>query len=76
MARVDTLLRAFLSDPIIKDKYGVDPKDYKTINDALVSKEPIVKAIAIILKKVGLETESDKKAIHQEVIGYLNRIVK
>lgn len=73
MAREDKILKAFLSDPIIKDKYGVDIENYQTIGQALSSNEPIVQVIAKIIQGMDSDNEMNEKAIYQQVIGYLNR---
>jgi hypothetical protein len=73
MARADKILKTFLSDSIIKDKYNVDSEDYPTLTHALNSDVPIVKAIAIIIQDVSSEIEMNDKQLYQKVISFLNR---
>ncbi len=75
MARNDKILQVFLSDPLIKDKYSVDASKFQTVESALQSKIPIVRAIAMIIDEFGSE-KNDQSAIYQHVISYLNKVAE
>jgi len=72
MKRSDKIFRTFLQDEIIKEKYEINLEEYPTVNKALESENPIVKAIALII--TGLESDNmADKDIHTQVVNYLNR---
>lgn len=73
MLREDKILKSFLSDSIITDKYEIDPEMYQTIDEALASPEPIVKAIAMIIRGMDHSSSMNEKTLYQQVVNYLNK---
>lgn len=69
MAKNDNLLKAFLADPILKEKYGVDVENIDSLADAEKSEFPIVRVIAKIVK-----SGQDDQATYSEIINYLNEV--
>lgn len=72
MAREDKILQTFLSDPIIKEKYGVETEEYLTIEQALESNEPIVCAIAMIIEGLDKDSGMNDRTLYQRVTNHLN----
>ena len=70
MTKKDTLLKAFLADPILKDKYELDPDSINSLADAGKSEIPIVRVIAKIVK-----SGQDDQATYNEIINYLNNVL-
>lgn len=73
MAREDKILKVFLSDPLLKEKYEVDSEEFTNVEIASHSKVPIVRAIAMIISGLNPDNEMNEKAIYQQVISYLNK---
>lgn len=80
MARKDEILKAFLTDSLIEEKYGAQIKDCDveklTLSIALDSKIVIVKTIAILIDRYqnNIITGTNKDAlIYKEIITYLNK---
>lgn len=67
----DKLLQAVLNDQQLIDVYGFDPDDYYSINDALGSDIPIIKAIATIVERH--EQKVSDKEIYTEVSNQIIR---
>lgn len=75
MARKDDLLTAFLSDSIIREKYGIEENSIISFNEALDSDIPIVKMLAVIVQNYTTHrnsTPSSEQNLYNEVINYLN----
>lgn len=80
MARKDEILKAFLTDALIEEKYGAQIKDCDieklTLSKALDSKIVIVKTIAILIDRYqnNIIGGTNKDAlIYKEIITYLNK---
>lgn len=67
MAKKDNLLKAFLADPILKEKYEVDADSIDSLAEAEKSDAPIVRVIAKIVK-----SGQEDQATYNEIINYLN----
>lgn len=67
MAKKDNLLKSFLADPLLKEKYGVDADSIDSLAEAEKSDVPIVKVIAKIVK-----SGQEDQATYNEIINYLN----
>jgi hypothetical protein len=74
MTNEDKMLQQVLSDNNLSSVYKYDPDDFKTIKDALQSDNPIVVAVAKIIRGINGSTEkSIQKEIYNEVFNYLNQ---
>jgi hypothetical protein len=71
MARKDDILKSFVSHSIIKEKYGITNAP-ETIREALVSDEPIIKAIAVIIDNTATASPQSEMALYRTVTTYLN----
>jgi hypothetical protein len=67
MAKKDNLLKAFLADPFLKEKYEVDAESINSLADAEKSDVPIVRVIAKMVK-----SGQDDQQTYTEIINYLN----
>jgi hypothetical protein len=73
MARKDEILMNFLEHNIIAEKYNIQPKELpKTVRDALNSKHPIVKAIALIVDQLEPTYKITDSALRNLITQYLN----
>lgn len=70
MANKDNLLKAFLADPILKEKYGIDADDIGSLTEAEKSDVPIVRVIAKIVK-----SGQEDQPTYNEIINYLNEML-
>ncbi len=74
MNNKDKMLQLVLSDEKLSTFYEFNADDFPTIEDALISENPIVVTVAKIIK--GVAGSSDRgvfKEIYNEVINYLNQ---
>jgi len=71
MSRKDEQLKAFLSDSKLIKEYKLDPSKYKTIAEALASKDPIIWTIATIIDK----EDSSEQSVYGEVVNKLNSVL-
>lgn len=76
MTKEDKLLQAVLSDLTLRDHYDYDPNEYTTLNEAELAPEPIVRAVAMIIKELKGINGSDadktkKKTAYNAVFNYL-----
>jgi hypothetical protein len=74
MTNEDKMLQLVLSDTNLSSFYEYNADDFQTINDALESENPIVVAVAKIIR--GLQYDSDasrRKEIYNEIFNYLNK---
>jgi len=74
MTNEDKILRLVLSDPNLSAFYEYNADDFRTVNDALGSENPVVAAVAKIIR--GIKGNSDKgeqKEVYNEVFNYLNK---
>lgn len=67
MAKKDNLLKAFLADPILAEKYEIDAESINSLADAERSDVPIVRVIAKMVK-----SGQDDQQTYTEIINYLN----
>jgi hypothetical protein len=72
MARKDEILKSFISHPLIKEKYSREATLPATIREALVSEEPIIKAIALIIENTETSSPQSDLALYRTVTQYLN----
>lgn len=67
------MLRMVLNDRRLVEAYGYNPLDYNDLNDALDSDNPVVVAVAKIIKDLdGSTNPSDQKRVYTTVFNYLN----
>jgi len=67
MAKKDSLLKAFLADPILAEKYGIDASSINSLADAEKADVPIVRVIAKMVK-----SGKEDQQTYTEIINYLN----
>jgi hypothetical protein len=73
MARKDDILISFLQHDIIKDKYQIENNELpKTVREALNSKEPIIKAIGLIVENLEAASPTTDNALRNLITQYLN----
>lgn len=74
MSNEDKMLQLVLSDNHLSSFYEYNPNEFENIEDALEAENPIVVAVAKIIR--GINGKSDKsvyKDIYNEVFNYLNQ---
>ena len=74
MSNEDKMLQLVLSDSNLSSFYEYNAEDFTTIEDALEADNPVVVAVAKIIR--GVAENSDKgvhKSVYQEVFNYLNQ---
>lgn len=76
MTKEDKLLQAVLSDLTLRDHYDYDPNEYTTLGEAEYAPEPIVRAVAMIIKGLRGINGSDadkakKRTAYDTVFNYL-----
>jgi len=73
MARKDDILKSFLEHEILEEKYGISKNELpKTVNDANLSREAIIKTIALIIDNKESHLPSDDKQLNRIISQYLN----
>lgn len=73
MTQKDKMLRLVLNDPKLQEAYGYAPDEYESIYDALSSDNPIVVAVAKIIKELnGSDDPSEQKRVYKTIFTYLN----
>ena len=70
MAKKDNLIKAFLADPLLKEKYDFNADSINTLAEAEVSDIPIVRVIAKIVKSGQVD-----QVTYTEIINYLNEVL-
>ena len=69
----DKMLMLVLKDPQLQNSYGYDASDYESLSDALDSSNPVVAAVAKIIKELnGSEDQGEQKRVYQIIFNYLN----
>jgi len=74
MSNEDKMLQLVLSDNNLSSFYEYNAEDYQSVSDALQSDNPVVVAVAKIIR--GIAENSDRsvqKSVYQEVFNYLNQ---
>ena len=73
MARKDDLLQDFLSHELFETKYGLNREELpRTVREALLSNQPIVKAIAIIVEGLDGTSLVTDSVLRIQVTQFLN----
>lgn len=68
----DKMLKLVLANKHLQEVYGFD-NTYETISDALESNNPVVIAVAKIIKELnGSDDPSEQKRVYQTIFTYLN----
>ena len=65
----DKMLQSVLSDSTIIKKIGLHPDDYCRIDDALVSDNPIIRSVAMMI--AGVSDNETERNIYTKVFNYL-----
>lgn len=74
MARQDDILKNFLKHEIIKEKYEINDEEIpETVNEALNSQIPIIKAIGVIVHNMETSIQSENQ-IYKSLTQYLNSV--
>jgi hypothetical protein len=73
MSNEDKMLQLVLSDTNLSSFYEYNADEFTTIKDALSADNPVVVAVAKIIRGVsGNLDKSIQKEVYNEVINYLN----
>ncbi|MCB1115689.1 MAG: hypothetical protein KDK71_04390 [Chlamydiia bacterium] len=73
MARKDDILKSFLSHELLENKYELKKEELpKTVREALISDNPIVKAIALIVESLDGTSPVTDSALRNQVTQFLN----
>ena len=73
MARKDDILKSFLEHKILSEKYKFESQDIPTtVREALISKKPIVKTIALIVENLESPHTITDNALRNQITQYLN----
>ncbi|MDR3046979.1 MAG: hypothetical protein LBU51_05100 [Bacteroidales bacterium] len=73
MSNEDKMLQLVLSDTNLSSFYEYNADEFTTIEDALRADNPIVVAVAKIIRGVrGNSDKSIQREVYNEVINYLN----
>lgn len=68
----DKMLKLVLANKHLQEVYGFE-NIYETISDALESNNPVVIAVAKIIKELnGSDDPSEQKRVYQTIFTYLN----
>lgn len=74
MNNEDKMLQLVLSDNNLSSSYEYSATDYSTVEDALRADNPVVVAVAKIIRGIsGSSEKSVQKEVYNEVFNYLNR---
>ena len=74
MSNEDKMLQLVLSDNNLSLFYEYNVEDFLTVQDALQADNPVLVAIAKIIRGVaGNSDKGNQKSIYQEVFNYLNQ---
>lgn len=74
MSNEDKMLQLVLSDNNLSSFYEYNIDDFPTVQDALQADNPIVVAVAKIIRAVaGNSDKGNQKSVYQEVFNYLNQ---
>jgi len=72
MARKDEILCSFLKHEMLTSKYNLKKSDIPlTVREGLNSKEPIIKAIALIVEGLESPTPISDSALNTQIRQYL-----
>lgn len=67
------MLLTVLKDQRLQDYYGYNVNDIENLDDALASDNPVVCAVAKIIKELnGSEDPSEQKRVYKTVFAHLN----
>ena len=74
MSNEDKMLQLVLSDNNLSSFYEYNVEDFLTVQDALQADNPVIVAIAKIIRGVsGNSDKGNQKSVYQEVFNYLNQ---
>jgi hypothetical protein len=74
MSNEDKMLQLVLSDKNLNLSYEYDPNEYPTIDNALKSDNPVVVAVAKIIREIRGKTDKNvHREVYDEVFNYLNQ---
>lgn len=70
MGKNDEILHAFLSNPLLISNYDINSDDITTVQEAMHSDKPVIRAIAIMIMKAS--NDVGEQQVYNEIINYLN----
>lgn len=74
MSNEDKMLQLVLADNNLNSFYEFDPHEYRTIEDALKSDNPVVVAVAKVIRETNGQSDKNiHKEVYNEVFNYLNK---
>jgi hypothetical protein len=74
MVREDQILKAFMANPLLKNKYGILEEELpNNIETGMKSKHPIIVAITIIVKGIQKSPVTTDVEIQRQLFEILNR---
>lgn len=74
MSNEDKMLQLVLSDNNLSSFFEYNSEEFQTIKDALQSDNPVVVAVAKIIRGInGNSEKSIQKEVYTEVVNYLNQ---
>lgn len=74
MSNEDKMLQLVLSDNNLSSFFEYNVEDFLTVQDALQADNPVIVAIAKIIRGVaGNSDKGNQKSVYQEVFNYLNQ---
>ncbi len=68
----DRMLQAVLSNEELIRDYNIVPEYYDTLNSAYVAPNPVVEAIATIIKDIKSDDKGIQREVYKKIINQLN----
>ncbi|HEY9084046.1 MAG TPA: hypothetical protein VIN73_11980 [Vicingaceae bacterium] len=76
MARKDDILKSFLTHELLESKYELKEEELpNTVREALISDNPIVKAIALIVEGLEKNPPSTDNELRNSILQFLNTAI-
>lgn len=76
MARKDDILNSFLKHELLTSKYEVEKSELPTtVREALTSRIPIIKAIALVVEALESPTPMSDTALQNQLTQFLNEAI-
>ena len=71
MTNEEKLLQLVLQDENLQKECDIDASQYKTVDDAIRSEDPIISVIGTIIRKNGSFGSTNYRDLYKEVINHL-----
>ena len=76
MITKDDIFRSFLTNELLESKYKIKKEELpKTLNEGLNCKEPIIKAIALIISGLEKSPSATDNELRTSIIQFLNTAI-